>query len=215
MPEKKIKVELEENFYRDGVERIIIIIIGVFIAIGLIVSASLYIYLNKPPPITFPVGAEWRIQPEVPLDQPYLSIADLLQWVSDVLPKAFTYDFISYNDQLKQNAYYFTANGWKTFLNYLNSYANYTNVQKYRQFISVVPKGVPILINQGLVSGRYAWWVQLPIEISYAGYTSAPSRILMFQILIIRVSTLNNLSGVGIENIIIASNTSGQLQKSG
>lgn len=205
MAEEWTTVELQENFYRDGVKKIIIIFVGVFLSIGLIIGSLVYIYLNKPLPVTFLLNSDWRVQEEIPVHQPYLSITDLVQWVSNVMPKVFTYDFISYNDQLTHAQYYFTPNGWKTFSNYLKSYADYTNVQKYRQFISAVPKGVPILLNQGLLSGRYAWWVQIPIQITYDGFTAAPSRTLTFQVLVVRVSTLNNLSGVGIENIILAS----------
>ena len=103
-------VELQEKFYRDGIKKIIIIITGVLLSIGLIVAALLYIYSNKPLPITFLVSQNWRVQADVPTNQPYLSVTDLLQWASDVIPKVFTYDFISYEDQQKQAEYYFTSN---------------------------------------------------------------------------------------------------------
>src|SRR3990167_6139938 len=216
MVEEEFKiVELQKNFYHDGIGKIIMIAGCIFTAIVMVIAVSAYLYFNKPPPVTFPVSTEWRVQPEIPLDQPYVTITDLLQWVSDIFPTAFTYDFNFYNDQLKHAAYYFTANGWKTFLNYLNSYANYTNVQKDKLFVNANPKGVPILLNQGLLSGRYAWWVQMPIEINYAGYKTSSSRTLTFQILVVRVSTLNNLSGVGIENVIVPRNIGNSSQNSG
>ncbi len=208
-------VRLLEIYTHDGLGKIILIVLGVLIATVMIASVSLYMYLQEPPPQTFSVYPEWRVQAEVPLDQPYLSVPDLLQWTSDVIPKVFSYDFNFYNDQLKSSAYYFTPNGWKVFLNYLNSYANYNNVQTYKLFVDASPKGVPVLLNQGLLSGKYAWWVQMPIEITYAGYKPLPNRVLTLQVLIVRVSTLNNLSGIGIENVIMVQNAENQLLQAG
>src|SRR3990167_1165764 len=115
--EELVIVRLEENYPRDGLRKIIIIIASVFFAISLVIGTSIYLYVSKPPPITFMAYPEWRVQPEVPLIQPYLSITDLLQWVSDVMPKVFTYDFISYQDQQDRAQNYFTTSGWQIFSN--------------------------------------------------------------------------------------------------
>lgn len=204
MAEEVQVVQLRDDFYRDSFGKVVVIISGVIGAIALMVGVSLYFFLNKPPPVTFPVATEWRVRAPVPLDQAYLSTPDLLQWVSDVVPKAFNYDFNHYNDQLKESSQYFTSDGWKVFLDQLNIYANYNNVQAYKMFVNASPTAAPSILNKGLISGRYAWWVQLPININYAGYSAPADKALTLQILVVRVSTLNNLTGVGINNIIVA-----------
>lgn len=203
-------VQLRTDFYKNSFGKIIIIFICIFIAIGLLMAVSLYIYINKPKPITFNVGEEWRVQAPVALDKPYQTTPDLLQWVSDALQNAFVYDFVHYNDQLKAASQYFTANGWKVFLNQLNIYANYNNVQTNRIFVTGTAAGAPFVLKEGLLSGRYAWWVQMPITINYAGYRPPASQTLTFQVLVVRVSTLNNLSGIGIDNVIVAKNAGNQ-----
>lgn len=203
-------VGLKNDFYRDSFGKVVLLIISILFAIILLAAVSVYLHLNKPPPITFPVDAEWRVQPEVPLDQPYLSTPDLLQWVSGAIMKAFVFDFNYYNEQLKTASQYFTPDGWKVFLNQLNIYANYNNVQAYKSFINATPSGAPFILQQGLLSGRYAWWVQMPIELSYASYTGTTKQTLTLQILVVRVSTLNNLTGVGINNVIVAKTTANQ-----
>lgn len=208
MPEEEQQiVELRDDFYRDSFGKVVIIITGICVAIVLLIGLSLYFYFDQPPPVNFYVGDEWRVQKPVPLDQPYLSEPDLLQWVSDVLPKSFNYDFNHYNDQLKQSAHYFTADGWKIFLNHLNIYANYNNVQAYKLFVNGSPADAPIILNKGLLSGRYAWWVQMQVDINYAGFNPPPNKTLTLQVLVVRVSTLNNLTGVGIDNVIVSTGT--------
>lgn len=215
LQDAELRVELHDDFYRDSFGRIILIIISICIAIILLISVSVYLYLNRPPPIIFPVYNEWRVQSTVPLDQPYLSTPDLLQWVSDVLQKVFVYDFYHYNDQLKVTSQYFTPEGWKVFLNQLNIYANYNNVQRDKLFINATPSGAPFILQQGLLSGRYGWWVQIPIDIDYVGMIRPMSQNLTLQILIVRVPTLDNLSGVGIENVIVEKSTGNPLGVTG
>lgn len=196
-------VELRDEFYRDSFAKIIMAMIGIAIAITFLIGLSLYVVLNKPPPVTFPVDGEWRVRAPVPLDKPYLSSPDLLQWLTNALPKAFVFDFNHYNDQLKQASQYFTSDGWKVFLETLNIYANYNTVIAGKLFVSASPTSAPTIINEGLASGRYAWLVQIPININYAGYSPPPNKGLTLQLLVVRVSTLNNLMGVGIQEVTI------------
>jgi intracellular multiplication protein IcmL len=207
MAEEELRVvQLREDFYRDSFGKVILIIISIFIAIFLLVALSLYLYLNIPSPVVFPVDKEWRIQPPVPLDKPYLPQSDLLQWVGDALQRSFVFDFNHYNEQLKVASQFFTADGWKVFLNQLNIYANYNTVQANKVFVNSAPAGAPVILNQGLLSGRYAWWVQMPINLNYAGLRPPFNKTLILQVLVVRVSTLNNLTGVGIDNVIVATN---------
>lgn len=201
--ENRQLVVLEDQFYRDGFGRVIVLILSIMCAIVLMSGMAIYIHVTKPPPITFHVDEDWRIQPAVPLDQPYLSAPDMLQWVSNALPSVFQYDFNNYNQQLKQASQYFTADGWKVFLNQLNNHVNYNNVQTYKMFVSAKPDSAPFILNQGLILGRYGWWVQMPLSIKYMGNNRSSTEVLTLQVLVVRVSTLNNLSGVGIDNVIV------------
>jgi intracellular multiplication protein IcmL len=207
MAETEHVVVLRDDFYRDHFGKVLFIIASVCIAIVLLIAASIYLHLNKPEPVSFAVLDEWRVQPPIPLDQPYLATPDLLQWVSDALPKAFNYDFNHYNGQLQQASQYFTKDGWKIFLNQLNIYVNYNNVQNDKMFVNGSAAGAPFILNQGLLSGRYAWWVQMPVDVSYANYNRSARRSLTLQVLVVRVSTLNNLNGIGIDNVIVSKST--------
>lgn len=204
-------VELQDDFYRDSFGRVIFIIISLLGAIALLIVASVYLYLEKPSPVYFPVAEEWRVLPPVPVTQPYLTEPDLLQWTSDAILKSFVFDFNRYNDQLKNASQYFTPDGWRIFLNQLNNYANYTNVQTNKLFINAVPAGAPFILNQGLLSGRYAWWVQMPVTLNYIAANRTTPQTLMLQVLVVRVPTLNNLNGVGIDNVIINRNINQRL----
>lgn len=196
-------VVLKDDFYRDGIGKVITIMLGLGIAFAFLLAMSLYLFFSKPQPISFPVGADWRVVEPVPVDQPYLGSAEVLQWVSSKFPKSFTYDFTRYNDQLQDHMQYFTSNGWQVFVNQLNNYINYNTVQLNKQFVSGAPTTVPLIENEGVVAGRYAWWVTMPVTISIANSDRASSQDVIFQVLVVRVPTTDNLVGVAIDNVIV------------
>jgi intracellular multiplication protein IcmL len=196
-------VRLRDDFYRDGFYNALSILAILLIAITLLISACVYLYLSKPAPVTFSVDNEWRVLPPVPLTQPYLSTPDLLQWTSYSLPFVLTFDFVNYARELKDYSSYFTVNGWKKFLEVLNIYANFNTVQNTKLFINAKAAGAPYILNQGLLQEKYGWWIQMPINVSYSSAEKNTIVPLVIQVLVVRVSTLNNLDGVGIDNIIV------------
>ncbi|MCD6039398.1 MAG: hypothetical protein K0S27_798 [Gammaproteobacteria bacterium] len=194
-------IRLRRDFNRDGFHKVLFVL-GVFvISIILLIATSVDLLLSKPEPIKFSTDNEWRIVKPVPIEQPYLIQPDLIQWVSGVLPRLFNYDFMNYANELQKNEHYFTEKGWKKFLALLNNYAPYTTVLNSKLFIKGSVEGAPFLLNQGVLAGRYSWWVQMPVSINYSG---GYSQMLDLQALVVRVSTLDNLYGVAIENILTA-----------
>lgn len=197
-------IRLREDFYRDGFYKALMILLILLIAVALLISGSVYLFVSKPAPVTFATDNEWRVLQPVPLNQPYIKTPDLLQWASDALTKVFALDFVNYMEELKGYSPYFTTNGWQKFLDQLNIYANYDAVQRGKLFINDAPAGAPYVLNQGLLQGKYSWWIQMPIRItSTTSGGRGQSVQLVIQILVVRVPTLNNLYGVGIENMIV------------
>lgn len=197
-------VRLRDDFYRDGFYKILLAVAVIIVAIFFLIALSVYLYTSKPAPLNFSADNEWRILPPVPLNKVYLDTPDLIQWTSEVLPKVFSYDFLNYTSELKEAAQYFTPNGWQKFLEQINIYANFNTVQTSKMFVTTNASGAPFILNQGLLEGRYAWWVQMPVSINYVGIDKSSTTTLTIQALVVRVSTLNNLYGVGIENIVIS-----------
>ncbi|OGT47754.1 MAG: hypothetical protein A3E83_04945 [Gammaproteobacteria bacterium RIFCSPHIGHO2_12_FULL_41_20] len=198
-------VTLHDDFYRDGVRVVLAIVISLSVIILAMLGISIYLLFNKPQPMRFPVENDWRVVKPVPVEQSYLSITDLLQWVANSIPKTFNVSFVNYNADLTRSAQYFTGTGWKNFLNQINNYADYNSVQASKFFINSTLAGAPFILNQGLLQGRYAWWVQVPVEITYTSYEKTYTKSLVLQVLVVRVPTLDNLIGVGIENVLVNS----------
>lgn len=200
-------IRLRDDFYRDGFRKIVLALCIIGLSIVLLIATSFFLYFEKPAPIEFATDNEWRILPQIPLNQPYLQPADLLQWVSNVLPNLFTYNFLNYTTRYENNAQYFTPNGWKKIQDVLNTFVAYDTIQNSKSFVQGNAGGAPFILNQGLLSGRYAWWVQMPVDVSYSNLSGGNALSLVLQALIVRMPTLNNLFGVAIDNVIVVSNS--------
>lgn len=196
-------IRLRNDFYRDGFTKVLLALGIVSVAIILLIAASIYLVVAKPSPVAFSTDNEWRVVPPVPLDQPYLSTADLTQWVSLTLPNVFNYDFLHYMAKYKDNQQYFTQNGFNKYIGILNLYAPYNLVSQKKLFVSAAPDGAPFIVNQGLIGGRYSWWLQMPLVIHFGGLERGYSQNVTLQVLVVREPTLNNLSGVVIDNMVI------------
>lgn len=208
-PEKQLGsteiIRLRDDFYRDGFHMTWLSIALTLGAIGLLIIVSLYFFLHQVLPITFPVYDGFRVRGDVPVDKSYVPAADLVQWVSTVVPELFSTDFINQDQYLQNVGHYFTANGWAKYTNVVNIFMNHDDIVKNKYFISPTAAGAPVILNQGIIDGKYAWWVQMPINVSYSGGVDGIVRHtkLITQTLVIRVPTLNNLTGISIENIIV------------
>lgn len=196
-------VTIEDNYYRDCFSRVLFIIGCLVASIAALIALSLYIVFTEPPPVTFGVASDWRILAPVDIQEPYLSEAELLQWVADVVPKLFDVDFLHVDDQLAALNQYFTENGYQVFLNQFNNNVDRDKLQTGKMFATNEITGAPIILNNGILSGRYAWWVQIPINISYAGMETIPSSSIKLTLLVVRTETSNNLNGVAIDNVLV------------
>lgn len=201
--EESIVVELQDHFYRDRFGVVFIILACIASVILALAFLSYYLHSQKPPPINFGVYEDWRIQGDIPITESYISEADLLQHTSDILKKVFVFNFYHFDAQLSDYRQYFTESGWEAFQKQLGSVLNPDKFKAEKQFSTSAPTAAPYILNKGILSGRFAWWVQAPVKIILLGGEGAEIK-LKLQLLLVRVSTLNNLSGVAIENVISA-----------
>ncbi len=201
--EELVVVRLHDDYYRDCFNKVVLIIGGISVSIALIFAMSLYFILTKPKPIVFRVEPDMRILKNVPPDIKYLSDADALQWVANIVPGLFNVDFMNYDDQVFAAKKYFTDNGYQIYVTQLNNYIDKANLLAGKQFASGTPTGAPFILSQQVIAGRYSWLVQIPINIRYAGMVGMSAVDLRLQVTVVRTDTLDNLMGILIDNIVV------------
>ena len=153
----------------------------------------------------FATSPDGRLTPMVPLGEPFVTQAALLNWAKKCVIAANTYDFVNYQKQFQENSTCFTAEGWQQFMTAVERSGNLETVKNQRMVASSVEQGAPVITREGLRKGVYSWEIEFPIMVTYqggqAGRSNATQR-LVIQLLISRVSTAVYKEGVGIAQYI-------------
>ncbi len=197
-------VTLRNQFYQDGQRKITITLIISVIANLFLALMLGYIITHPPTPKYFATTVNGRITPLFELNQPNQSDPSILQWSNQAAIAAFTYNFVNYRAELQASSGFFTAEGWTQFLNALESSNNLEAVKAKKLIVSAVATRAPIILQKGLLNGRYAWRVQMPILVTFQSASEFAQQNNVVTMLVTRVSTLNSPKGIGIAQFVVA-----------
>ena len=196
-------VVTRNSFYRDGQHKLIAILLLSMAANIMLVVAIFHIFFNPPAPVYFATSINGRITPLYPLDEPNQSDSAVLQWANQAATAAFTYNFVNYRTELQASSGFFTSNGWTQFLNALQDSNNLDAVKAKKLIVSAVATRAPVILQKGVLNGRYSWRVQMPLLVTYQSASEFSQQNNVVTMLITRVSTLNSPRGIGIAQFVV------------
>lgn len=143
-----------------------------------------------------------RIFPLIPMSQPYRKAADVIQYAKDTMNRSFTLDFLNWRQQLEDTRHSYTRQGFKSFINSLETSGVLDTVRTRRINMSI-SAGTGVLTKEGIENSVYAWYIELPIEVKLAGQTSElPAQRFLATVRVERVSTLDSIEGIGVGQLI-------------
>lgn len=204
MAEELEKVASRNEYYKDGVHRLFLILL-VSLSLNIIgIYVLYYIYTHPPKPVYFPTSATGRITPLIPLDQPNMSDIEIKQWSNLAIIAAYSYNFVNYRSELQASSEFFTADGWNTFIAALKNSNNLQAIISNKFVVSAVATQAPVILQKDVVNGRYSWRVKMPIIVTYQSSSLFSQTPLVVNMLITRVSTLNTPKGIGIAQFVSA-----------
>ncbi len=191
-------VHLRNNFYRDNYRRVLfILLLMVVINLGLL-GFIVYQAAHAPKPKFFATTADGKLIAIKPLTMPVVSAAALRQWANRAAVASYTYDFVHYRSQLEDASEYFTPTGWRSFEKSLQSSRNLTTVLSKKLVVGAVATGAPVILDQAVIGGRYAWKVSMPLLVTYQSASMRIQQPLVINMVITRVPTENYPQGIAI-----------------
>lgn len=203
MSEEALKlVLLRNNFYRDNYRRVVIALLMMLLVNIILGSILVYQVTHPAPPQYFATTTEGKILPLYPLSEPMATNAEVLQWATNAAESLYNYSFVNWRGQLQIASDNFTPEAWDAFQQQLKASRNLEAVIAEKSVVSAEPTGAPVILNQGVVNGRYSWRLKLPMLINYQGTTNhqQPVEIVM---IVSRVPILNTPRGYAIAQIYI------------
>ncbi len=201
-----VTIVTRNEFYRDGFRNLIkIALLEGIVIIGLILTLIVYMNNAVPSDRYFATTADGRIMQLQPLDQPNLDTPALLSWVATAVTDTMGFSYLNYQRELQNASKSFTKTGWESFTSALQKSHILDSVQSMQQIVTTTPRSAPVLTQQGVLNGRYRWILKMPIAVKYQGVKETRTDNLDLQLVIERVPSLENPSGVGIAQWIALS----------
>ncbi|KTD13333.1 type IVB secretion system apparatus protein IcmL/DotI [Legionella jamestowniensis] len=205
-------VAMRNTFYRDGQRKIMVALLISILVNCILGSLAFYLLTHPPAPKYFATSINGRITPLFPLNEPNQSDSAVLQWANQAAIAAFTYNFVNYREELQASSGFFTSEGWTQFLNALQESNNLDAVKAKKLIVSAVATRAPIILQKGILNGRYSWRVQMPILVTYQSASEFSQQNNVVTMLITRVSTLNSPRGIGISQFVVGPASGGITQ---
>lgn len=197
-------VRLRNNFYRDNYRRVVGALLFMILINLLLVAMVFYQITHRPDPQYFATSTDGRITALYPLSEPMIAPGELLQWAERSAVAAYTYNFVNWREALQEVQNNFTPEGWRYFENALKAAMTLETVNAKKLVASAVATGAPVVLEKGVIGGRYAWKVQLPLLVTYQSSTEQIQQSLVITMVISRVPTVDMPRGVAIVSFVSA-----------
>jgi len=193
-------VIVRNEFYRDGYRTLLkIAIIQALIIVGLILAMYYVIQVNQPKDRYFATTSDGRLVPMVALNEPNLSTPALMSWAAQSATEVMTFGYHDYRRRLQEASRNFTRIGWASFTTALETSRIMEMVEANQYVVNAAPTSAPVLLEEGVVQGRYQWRIEVPIVVTYQAGAQKRADSYILTLLIVRVSKLESPNGVGIE----------------
>jgi intracellular multiplication protein IcmL len=193
-------VVMRNKFYREGYQSLMKIAVAQGLVVVILAFLVVYKMFIEPPPVRyFATTNDGRLMKLSPLNQPSMTDAAVLAWTAQAAADVMTFSFLDYQRRLQNSGSYFTPVGWDGFMKAIQESRFLEGVQVNQQIITAVPAQAPVVVQRGEINGRYYWRIQLPMIVTFTSGEKKASKRQLLNLTIVRVSPLDNPSGLGIE----------------
>lgn len=155
-------------FYKRLHYLVLVVFVLCVIVIGILTYTIIYLRKNPSHPLFFATDEVSRLIQVVPVDAPNMSNDDILKWTTEAVEASYSIDYVNYRAELQGAEKYFTNYGWTNYMIALRRSNNLLAIIQ-RKFVGVAQViGKPKIVREGILSGAYAWLIQMPVLVTYS-----------------------------------------------
>jgi intracellular multiplication protein IcmL len=137
------------------------------------------------------------------LSTPSLNAVAMCAWASQAATDILTYGFDDIGERMGAVHSYFTDIGYESYMRAAKASGLVKTIQQNQQIMTAIPGGPATVVYEGLRQGEYVWDISVPIVLTVrAGEQSLSARPAL-TVSIVRVPTIQNPSGFGIQQWIM------------
>lgn len=143
------------------------------------------------------------LMPMVAFNQPFDSRSAVISWTENAITGIFDFDAQDYRRRMESSEKYFTPHSFDRFLRNFKKNGLYADMMDRKLMIDVVPDGVSVIRQQGLVNGVYSWQVQMPLQLRLENSNGLNSKRAIATVLVQRVANSKNPDAIAITSIAL------------
>lgn len=197
-------VMLRNEFYRDKFRAMAVATPLLVVALLISIALNVVLATRKAERDYFAVDQAGRITPIVALSEPYVTPSFLLNWVSETITRAYSFDAQNMQRQIGDLQPLFTPEGYDQYVQALSTAGILDLVKKNLLIVSATPLGTPVVNRTGNLNGAMLWEVRMPVLVQYRSATQLAERRLMVDLVVMRRQTLESPSGIGVSRFAAA-----------
>lgn len=191
--------KLQTEFYRDRFHRLVqMALINAVIISALIITIIFYMFQTRPDNRFFATTVDGRILQLTALDHQSLTDSALFAWLVEASMDTMSFGFHDFQRRLQSSTQYFTREGWESFASMLQEMRLIETLEQGQMVVSMVPRSAPVIIQRGVVEGRYRWVIDMDFTVTLQGRGQGNVRPLRLRLTVERVPALENVRGVAI-----------------
>lgn len=184
------------RYHNDSVNVLNILLLALVLLIA-ILGFFIFVQLGtNPKPMYFKLNAQQQIIDPVPLDQEGIGTAALLNWVNELVMKAFSFNYSNVQKQTAKLTPYLTDQAMQIYNNLLITDEQFQNIQLNKFVLSVIPKQAPEIIVSKAFQDRYAWQIELPVTLLFSNASIKTTQDITLDFLIWRVPETESELGI-------------------
>lgn len=198
------------QFYRDGYRLLLRIVLGEVVLVGILILSMIgLIFFYQPRERFFATAFSGQVDAIATLDQPGLSDAEILAWAAISARTLLSHDPAREGGMPEKLArvrpLFLEEAGWRAYGAFLNQIQFVAAIEGGWQARAAVA-GPPSLGASGVAEGGsiYGWTVELPVQVTYTRGGQTQQGGYPLRLVISRALTLENVEGIGILSIGLA-----------
>jgi intracellular multiplication protein IcmL len=196
-----LTITSKNSFSKDSLVWLCLVIVIQLIFLGCQIAFIVIQFNNKPEPVYFSLNKNDQLINATPLEQPGLTDAELLNWVTEAMIVSFSFNYHNYENISEKIDEYFDSAGIASYLKMITEHKQIQQVVDKKLILSGRPTAAPRVVQDGVVDGRYAWQVLLPFILKFNNQKTKVDTELTLNILIVRTSEQQASLGVKIVSV--------------
>lgn len=206
-PQPKISglelVRFRNYFYRDGYRNCMGALLMSLAMNLILLTLTTILFFSKTPPVYFATQTDGSLIAIQPLDMPMIDQEALITWATRAAVASYSFNFLDWQNDLQNAQQYFTSSGFNNFVDALKASGNLDTVVAKRLVVQATVVDVPRIVQQGIIKGRYAWKIQIPMLVKYMSASEELRQPILVTMLVARVPTTQKPQGIAIAQFVV------------